>query len=426
MSTYVAQLRAKIGHHLLLLPSVAAVIHDDSGRLLLQEKSSGEGWSLPAGAIEPGESPVQAIEREVLEETGLEVVTTDVLGVFGGRDFRYQYPNGDLVEYTVVLFRCVPTGDVREVGDTETRSLQYFARGDMPRLALPYPVDVLFGRKRESRTRARPRHSGAAQRIHIKSPRTHMTDTAIAITAAQASAYVRGRPDYPPALDEWLRRDLGLGAGKIAVDLGSGTGKFVPRLLAVGARVIAVEPSRAMRSELTALFPQVEAREGRAEAIPLADHSVDAVICAQCFHWFATDEALREIRRVLKPGGALGLVWNIRDATTPWVARLIEIMAPYDPGTPHYESQEWRAPFAASGFSALREHTFANPHVGPPETVIFDRVLSVGSIASLPPATRARVIAQVQAVIDDTPALAGEGQVAFPNVTYAYDCRVVD
>jgi ubiquinone/menaquinone biosynthesis C-methylase UbiE len=251
-----------------------------------------------------------------------------------------------------------------------------------------------------------------------------MRETAGAIPAAQAAAYVRGRPDYPVALEEWLRRDLGLGEGKVAIDLGAGTGKFLPRLLAVGAEVIAIEPSVSMRSQLEALFPYVNAREGQAQAMPLADRSIDAVICAQSFHWFANEKALEEIRRVLKPGGGLGLVWNIRDATTPWVARLIEIMTPYDPGTPHYESQEWRKAFPAPGFSELREHTFANPQTGPPEKVIIDRVLSVGSIATLPRIERDRVLARVQEVIDDTPELAGKPEITFPNTTFAYDCRV--
>jgi len=251
-----------------------------------------------------------------------------------------------------------------------------------------------------------------------------MNETEGGIPASQAAAYVRGRPDYPLALEEWLRRDLGLGEGKVAIDLGSGTGKFLPRLLAVGAEVMAIEPSAAMRSQLEALFPTVDTRAGRAQAIPVADGSVDAVVCAQCFHWFATDEALEEIRRVLKPGGSLGLVWNIRDSTTPWVARVIEIMAPYDPGTPHFESGEWRKPFPRDGFTALREHTFANPQFGPPEKVIIDRVLSVGSIATLPPEERERVIARVQEVIDHTSELAGKPEITFPNTTYACDCRV--
>lgn len=144
MTSYLMELRGLIGNRLLLLPSVAAVIHDQAGNLLLQEKASGEGWSLPAGAIEPGETPQQAIIREVMEETGLAITPTAVLGVFGGRDLRYTYPNGDQVEYIVTLFRCHVLEDQGSWADNETRSLGYFARDDMPPLALPYPLPALF------------------------------------------------------------------------------------------------------------------------------------------------------------------------------------------------------------------------------------------------------------------------------------------
>jgi 8-oxo-dGTP pyrophosphatase MutT (NUDIX family) len=144
MSAYIRRLRSKIGHDLLLLPSVAAVIKDAEDRILLQEKSSGEGWSLPAGAIEPGETPEQAICREVREETGILVEPREIIGVFGGSDFRYIYPNGDEVEYTVVLFLCVPMGKSLEPLDPETQTLRYFAQDEMPRLALPYPSSAFF------------------------------------------------------------------------------------------------------------------------------------------------------------------------------------------------------------------------------------------------------------------------------------------
>ncbi|MCL2021173.1 MAG: NUDIX domain-containing protein [Betaproteobacteria bacterium] len=144
MSPYFKQLRAKIGHDLLLMPGVAAVIRDAYGRLLLQEKSSGEGWSLPAGAIEPGENPEQAVQREVLEETGLVVVPEEIIGVFGGRDFRYVYPNGDAVECTVVLYRCMVISEAGVPCDPETKSLRYFEMAEMPQLALPYPIEMLF------------------------------------------------------------------------------------------------------------------------------------------------------------------------------------------------------------------------------------------------------------------------------------------
>ncbi len=144
MSPYFKNLRDKIGNDLLLIPSVAAVVTDDEGKILLQEKSSGEAWSLPAGSIEPGESPEEAIIREVREETGLNVLVEKVLGVYGGIGFRYTYPNNHQVEYTVVLYRCRVINASGTPLDSETVSLGYFSEHDMPPLALPYPKEVLF------------------------------------------------------------------------------------------------------------------------------------------------------------------------------------------------------------------------------------------------------------------------------------------
>jgi 8-oxo-dGTP pyrophosphatase MutT (NUDIX family) len=150
-STYIRDMRKKIGHDLLLIPCVAAVITDHEGRILLQEKSDGEAWSLPAGGIEPGESPEIAVIREVLEETGLHVTVQGILGVFGGADFRYEYPNMDKVEYTVILYRCKAIGESAYPKDAETVSLAYFTEQDMPPLALPYPKKILFGHLDENR-----------------------------------------------------------------------------------------------------------------------------------------------------------------------------------------------------------------------------------------------------------------------------------
>lgn len=144
MTSYPMELRGLIGNRLLLLPSVAAVIHDHAGKLLLQEKASGEGWSLPAGAIEPGETPREAIIREVMEETGLAVTSTSIVDVYGGSEFRYTYPNGHQVEYVVTLFKCRVLEDRGPWTDPETKSLRYFAQADMPPLALPYPLYALF------------------------------------------------------------------------------------------------------------------------------------------------------------------------------------------------------------------------------------------------------------------------------------------
>lgn len=235
-----------------------------------------------------------------------------------------------------------------------------------------------------------------------------------------AARYARGRPDYPAEVADWLRDSLDLEPGKTVIDLGAGTGKFTRRLLATGARVIAVEPVAAMRQRLSADLPEVEVLDGSATAIPLPDTSVDAIVCAQAFHWFATAEALAEMHRVLKPGGMLGLIWNTRDDSVPWVRAALSVTEPYEGDAPRFHTGAWRNAFPASGFSPLHEQRFVNEHRGPPETVIVDRLLSVSFIASLPDADREKVAAQLRSLIATHPALAGKAEIAVPYKTLAF------
>jgi SAM-dependent methyltransferase len=235
-----------------------------------------------------------------------------------------------------------------------------------------------------------------------------------------AESYVRGRPDYPPGLTDWLRDAMGLHAGISVVDLGAGTGKFTPRLTATGARVIAIEPVAQMLAKLSAAQPQVEALAGTATAIPLADASVDAVVCAQAFHWFASSEALAEIHRVLKPGGKLGLVWNMRDARVGWVAALDQIVNRLEGDTPRYYTGAWRRAFPFAGFGPLYEQHYAHGHTGAPEDVILNRVRSTSFVASLAAAERAKVDEQMLALIASEPELAGKEIVTVPYTTAAF------
>lgn len=235
-----------------------------------------------------------------------------------------------------------------------------------------------------------------------------------------ADAYARGRPDYPPEVAGWLRGDLDLGPGRTVVDLGAGTGKFTPLLLATGAAVVAVEPVAQMLEKLAAALPDAEARAGTAEAIPLPDGAADAVVCAQAFHWFANPAALAEIRRVLKPGGRLGLIWNVRDSRLGWMARIDAIQRPYEGDTPRFHNGQWRTLFPAPGFGPLHERHYRHGHTGAPEDVILNRIRSVSFIAALPPGERARVDAQLRALIASTPELRGREVVTVPYETAAY------
>lgn len=238
--------------------------------------------------------------------------------------------------------------------------------------------------------------------------------------AAHADAYARGRPEYPPAAADWLRDDLRLRPGATVADLGAGTGKFLSSLRRTGATMLAIEPVVAMREKLVEANPDVCALKGTAEAIPLPDACLDALVCAQSFHWFANPRALAEIRRTLKPGGRLGLIWNVRDESVGWVAAITDIIAPFEGDAPRHHSGRWRDAFPAEGFGPLTARSFRWSHEGDPENVIVDRTCSSSFIAALPPRQHAAVAARLRALVAGAPSLAGRARVAYPYVTETY------
>jgi 8-oxo-dGTP pyrophosphatase MutT (NUDIX family) len=154
ISEHVRDLRRVVGSRLLLLPGVAALIRDAEGRILLIRRTDDGRWGLPAGAIDPGETPAAAVAREVREETGLHVRPTRLAGVFGGTSFRHRYENGDTVEYTVIVFDCDVIGGDLQPLDGEALELRYFAPDEGPPLPLPYPPSLFHAPSGSSSVRS--------------------------------------------------------------------------------------------------------------------------------------------------------------------------------------------------------------------------------------------------------------------------------
>jgi SAM-dependent methyltransferase len=235
--------------------------------------------------------------------------------------------------------------------------------------------------------------------------------------------YEIGRPTYPPDAVARLVAELGIGPDKRVVDLAAGTGKLTRLLASTGASLVAVEPVGAMRAALSAALPDVEAVAGTAEAIPLPDASVDAVTVGQAFHWFDGDAALAEIHRVLRPGGRLGLVWNVKDESVDWIEKLGGIMESYRGDAPRVASGAWKEAFDRTRlFTPLERARFSFVHEADFAAVVA-RVTSVSFIASLPPAEFARVVERVRTLLATHPETQGRTTFELPYRTGAYWCE---
>jgi ubiquinone/menaquinone biosynthesis C-methylase UbiE len=219
--------------------------------------------------------------------------------------------------------------------------------------------------------------------------------------------YDRGRPGWPDAAVEVA----GLGPSSTVLDLGAGTGKLTRVLASAFRDVIAVEPQEAMLRVLRARCPGARALEGTADRIPLPESSVDAVFAAQAFHWFVGPQPLQEITRVLRPRGALVLMWNV--PAGPWEPPIAavesflyrrapdEAEAGYDPLdlSRRHASGEWRTAFQESPFGDIQEARF-------PMAQALDRqglvayFASMGWIADLPDPDRLALLGTVRSLLD--------------------------
>ena len=239
--------------------------------------------------------------------------------------------------------------------------------------------------------------------------------------------YDRGRPSYPAEAVDWIleqaapahEADPAHPADSRVVDLGAGTGKFTATLVAArsaGGRGRArCRYARATHANL----PTVTALEGSGEHLPLDDASTALITVAQAWHWVDVDATSREVARVLEPGGALALVWNIRDADVDWVARLAQVMGAseaekYDSVTPPVGAPLER--------QAYREFRWVNEMT---REQFFAMVTSRSYVITMADAERDAMLARLGELLDEHPDLAGRTSYPMPYVTRVTIARVL-
>jgi SAM-dependent methyltransferase len=242
---------------------------------------------------------------------------------------------------------------------------------------------------------------------------------------AAVEHYERGRPSYPDDAVSYLVNELEIREGTDVLDLGAGTGKFTELIVHTGARITALEPVTSMRAALERNCPTIRAVDGTAEDVPAEDGSFDAAIAASAFHWFDGERALPEIHRVLRPAGALGLIWNARDESSDWSERLTEIFDELaGPDQPRYRSGAWREAFERRSdlFGPLHHRVAYHVHHVTPSTFL-DRVLSVSYVAAASEADRERVRAEVAELLSNDPDLRDRDEIVMPYRTDVFWTR---
>jgi len=236
-----------------------------------------------------------------------------------------------------------------------------------------------------------------------------------------ASLYQNVRPDYPQAITAWLKDTLGLQAHDLLLDLGAGTGKFLPYLQAISEQIYAADPVEAMLTQLRLHHPDVHTLQAMSDQLPIANDTVRAIFCAQSFHWFATLDTLAELNRVLQSHGHLVLIWNQRDVSVDWVKALADEIFPLEGDTPRYHSGEWQKVFSQQNYFQQQDQTtFRQLHHGTVEQVVSKRLLSTSFIAALPEPAQQRLKQRFEHIVYDYTGKQAQDEIDFPYTTYVY------
>ncbi|WP_144877125.1 class I SAM-dependent methyltransferase [Microbacterium sp. 1.5R] len=241
-----------------------------------------------------------------------------------------------------------------------------------------------------------------------------MSDGLSTSFGAEAHNYELGRPDYPFDAVAWMLDPMRADSRRIA-DVGAGTGKLT-RVLAKApdAEIVAIDPDPEMLAALRGAVPGVPTFVGAAESLPLPDASVDAVVLGQAWHWVDPVLGSAEVGRVLRDGGVLGLIWNIRDERVDWVRRLTEIMH----GSHAEIMLAGGGPEVAPPMGALEEQTWE--WARPITRDLLHRMASSRSyIITAPDDEKQRIRLSMDALFDEL-GLDGEATIDLPYVTRAF------
>ncbi|WP_445114878.1 class I SAM-dependent methyltransferase [Acinetobacter sp. WZC-1] len=245
--------------------------------------------------------------------------------------------------------------------------------------------------------------------------------------SSAAELYQQARPDYPQQIVQWLKDELQIGPESVALELGAGTGKFLNYLKQATTHVTAVEPVTEMLQQLKMRHPDIQTLQTSSDQLPLASQTVDAVLCAQSFHWFANMETLKEIHRVLTPTGQLGLVWNQRDESIDWIKALADLLISLEGDTPRYHSDEWKQVFEHQSLFQLNSvKVFSQLHRGTVEHVVSQRLLSTSFIACMPPAQQQQLKQQFEQIVLHYTGKHPQDQIDLPYITYAWHFGKLD